>query len=411
MRRKILKKVILKNGVRFIYEKRDINISSFCVGFDAGALREENEFKYGTAHALEHMLYKGTTKRSEKEINSISDEVFGFSNAMTNYPYVIYYGTTLLKDFEKGLELYSDIVLNPAFSEEGFKEEINVIYEELREWEDDLTKYCEDMLLFNAFNKRRIKDRIIGSWSGLEQLSLQDIKSFYYKYYIPVNCVISVVTSMDFDNVYFLIDKYFGNWENKKSIYLGNNYEDNIEGVFAEDVRNMQGAKIQYCFPIHTLSSRDIKVLNLFNVHLGDSVTSILYDEIRTKRGLAYDINSKVKNENGIKLLTIYAGTSKENATRVVDIINKVLNSIVCNHEFALDSSKIFKINNILKLKRELLLERSIQLCKEFTCYELMYKDCNEVYSEFDGLETVQPGEIHELVNKILKKASIQILK
>ena len=244
-----MKKVILKNGVRFIYEKRDINISSFCVGFDAGALREENEFKYGTAHALEHMLYKGTTKRSEKEINSISDEVFGFSNAMTNYPYVIYYGTTLLKDFEKGLELYSDIVLNPAFIEEGFKEEINVIYEELREWEDDLTKYCEDMLLFNAFNKRRIKDRIIGSWSDLEQLSLQDIKSFYYKYYIPVNCVISVVTSMDFDNVYFLIDKYFGNWENKKSIYLGNNYEDNIEAVFVEDVRNMQGAKIQYCFP------------------------------------------------------------------------------------------------------------------------------------------------------------------
>jgi len=411
VRRKTLKKVILKNGVRFIYEKRDISISSFCIGFDAGALREENEFKYGTAHALEHMLYKGTLKRSEREINNICDEVFGFNNAMTNYPYVIYYGTTLSKDFEKGLELYSDIILNPAFREEGFSEEMNVICEELREWEDDLNQYCEDRLFFNSFNKRRLKVRIIGSRANVKSLGLQDIKKFYDKYYIPLNCVISVVSHLDFEYVYNLVDKYFGDWENYKSIYLENNYEDNLEGIFVDEVRNMEGAKIQYCFPIHTLSPKEVKILNLFNFHFGESVTSILYDEIRTRRGLAYDVSSKVKNENGIKLLTIYAGTSKENTDKVIEIINKTVCRIKNTDEYALNSNKIIKINNMLKIKRELLLEKSIQLCKELTTYELMYNACGEVYSEFDGLENVKPGEIHDVAIKTFRKLSIQILK
>jgi len=406
-----LKKAILNNGVRLIYVKRDVNISSFCIGFDAGALREENEFKYGTAHALEHMLYKGTLKRSEREINNICDEVFGFNNAMTNYPYVIYYGTTLTKDFERGIELYSDIILNPAFNEVGFDEEMNVICEELKEWKNDLTQYCEDMLFFNSFNKRRIKERIIGSGADVRSISIKDIKKFYDKFYIPSNCVISIVSSLEYEQVYNLINKYLGDFGNYKNIYLQNNYEDSLEGIFVDEVRKMEGSKIQYCFPIHELNSREVKVLNLFNFHFGESISSILYDEIRTKRGLAYEVTSKVKNENGIKLLTIYASTSKENTNRVIDIINRTIISIKNKHEYDLDLDKINKISNMLKIRKELLLEKSIQLCKELTTYELMYNSCDEVYSEVESLDIVEPLEMHDVILKTFKKLSIQILK
>lgn len=406
-----MKKAILNNGVRLIYVKRDVNISSFCIGFDAGALREENEFKYGTAHALEHMLYKGTLKRSEREINNICDEVFGFNNAMTNYPYVIYYGTTLTKDFERGIELYSDIILNPAFNEVGFDEEMNVICEELKEWKNDLTQYCEDMLFFNSFNKRRIKERIIGSGADVRSISIKDIKKFYDKFYIPSNCVISIVSSLEYEQVYNLINKYLGDFGNYKNIYLQNNYEDSLEGIFVDEVRKMEGSKIQYCFPIHELNSREVKVLNLFNFHFGESISSILYDEIRTKRGLAYEVTSKVKNENGIKLLTIYASTSKENTNRVIDIINRTIISIKNKHEYDLDLDKINKISNMLKIRKELLLEKSIQLCKELTTYELMYNSCDEVYSEVESLDIVEPLEMHDVILKTFKKLSIQILK
>ena len=98
--------------------------------------------KYGIAHATEHMIYKGTKNRSEEDINKELSQIFGFQNAMTNFPYVIYYGTLLGEDFKKGIELFSDIIINPSFENKGFKEEMDVIIEELREWDEDLEQYC-----------------------------------------------------------------------------------------------------------------------------------------------------------------------------------------------------------------------------------------------------------------------------
>ena len=171
-----MRKTTLKNGLRLIYEKRDAGIASFCIGLDAGALREEDGFLFGTAHALEHMLYKGTKSRSEEDINRLSDEIFGYSNAMTNYPYVIYYGTTLTVNFEKGLELYSDIILNPSLKEDGFSEEMKIIAEELREWADDLTQLCEDKLFKNCFESRRIREWIIGSQDTVAAIDLDELR-------------------------------------------------------------------------------------------------------------------------------------------------------------------------------------------------------------------------------------------
>lgn len=156
-----MKKHIFNNGVQLYYVKREGNISSFCIGFNAGAL-VENKDNRGIAHAVEHMVFKGTKTRNEDEINKMLDRIFGFNNAMTNYPYAIYYGTTLSSDFNKGFQLYSDILINPTFPKEGFKEEIHVILEELKEWKDDAYQECEDELFYNAFKKRRIKDLIIG---------------------------------------------------------------------------------------------------------------------------------------------------------------------------------------------------------------------------------------------------------
>jgi predicted Zn-dependent peptidase len=116
---------------------------------------EEEGFNLGTAHAVEHMVFKGTARRSERQINDEMDSYFGFNNAMTNYPYAIYYGTVSSEDFDKGFELFSDILMNPLFPFEGFDEEIRVILEELRDWKEDPTQRCEDILFSNCFSLRK----------------------------------------------------------------------------------------------------------------------------------------------------------------------------------------------------------------------------------------------------------------
>jgi predicted Zn-dependent peptidase len=406
-----MRKATLKNGMKFIYEKRDANIASFCIALDAGALREEDGFLFGTAHALEHMLYKGTKTRSEGDINHISDEIFGFSNAMTNYPYAIYYGTTLSSNIEKGLELYSDILLNPALKEEGFREEMNIISEELREWADDPVQLCEDKLFRNCFRSRRIRERIIGSQDTIAALHLDELSRFYQRYYIPQNCVLAVVTPYSFEDTLELIEKYFGDWEMGGELCLSSRCEENIAGVFIEDAGNTEGAKIEYCFAAHGLSLEEEKALSVFSYHFGEGVTSILYDAIRTRRGLAYEVSSRLRKESGIKLLTVNVSTARENVDSVTGIVDGIIEGIVNGEAYSPDHSQLQRAEDMLKIRRELLLEKSVQLAKELSTYELMRGSCSGVYNEFDGIGNLDAEFIKRTAAKVLRNRSVQILK
>ena len=160
-----MEEYIFDNGLKLIYKKSNSELSSICISLDAGASRDGE--KLGVAHVTEHMVYKGTETRSEKQINTELSNIFGFQNAMTNYPYVVFYGTLLSEDLKKGLDLFSDILLQTVFTEEGFKEEMEVIKQELKEWDEDLEQYTEDKLYYNCMDNRRLKYPIIGTEESL----------------------------------------------------------------------------------------------------------------------------------------------------------------------------------------------------------------------------------------------------
>lgn len=402
-----MKKYIFDNGLKFIYEYKSGDITSFTIGFNAGAL-EEQGFPMGTAHALEHMLFKGTNKRSEDEINRECDRLFGFNNAMTNYPYAIYYGTLMSEEFERGIELFTDIVRNPTLNEKGFKEEISVIFEELKEWKDDPYQYCEDELFYNSFERRRIKYPIIGTADSVGKVSTQDLQRFYSKYYVPSNCVISVVSSIDFNIILDTIAKYYENW-NAPSIMLSDIcYEDNKEGLYIKPhVTN--GAKIYYCFPMHSLNENEILDMTILNNILGSGTSSILYDAVRTKYGLAYDISSVVKNERGIKLMEVSLGTSYNNALKAVDIINGCIEDIEKKERF-LDKNSIDDAVKSIRLRKMVGLEKSIELSKAITTYELMYGASEKVYKDMEQMKYANKDRIFKTAKKVLIKPSIQIV-
>jgi predicted Zn-dependent peptidase len=410
-----MERIILKNGVKLLYKKAENNLTSFTIGFNAGANQEGNE-NLGVAHVVEHMLFKGTTSRSEYEINKLCDETFGFCNAMTNYPYVVYYGTTLDEDFEKGFEIYSDILLNPSFPLIGFKEEIEVICEELKEWKDDLYQFCEDSMLYNGFEKRRIKNLIIGTQESIRSITMKQIVNFYHKYYTADNCVVSVVSSMSVSNVSLIVEKYLSGFKpelanasefsEKKPEAL---YENNKPGTYFQCRSDIQGAKVQYCFPIHDLNPREVSALKLFNLVFGEGTSSILYDEIRTKRGLVYDISSKIKNEAGIKLFTIALGTSHENVNKTIEIINNEIEKVKELSNFFHDQC-ILKLCKSYKLRRMLAMEKSIQVSVSLCTYEIMYENGFEIFSEFQQMESIVDEEIMKVVNKVLVNPTIQIL-
>lgn len=399
----------LSNNIKLIYEYKQGGLTSFCIGFNAGAIEEEND-EIGIAHAVEHMVFKGTDTKTEDEINRMCDDIFCFNNAMTNYPYVIYYGTTLSSDFRKGIELYSDILINPSFPEESFSEEMNVIKSEFRDWKSDTDQYVEDELLYNAFSKRRIKNLIIGSENDIDSITKEKLKAFYDKYYNPDNCVISVVSSCSFGQVKKIIEEFFLPWQknNEKFMIKDTYYEKNNSGLFMKRKMDIESTKIKYCFDIHELSREKTDALHIFNMSFGVGTSSFIYDEIRTKAGLAYEVYSEIKEERGIKLFYITLGTSGQYADKAVNIINdtirkaKNMDEYFSSERIAINTRRIF-MQDAIKF------EKSLILCNMLTTRFLMFGK-NYMYRNYDRMKNINRDVIMETVNEVLEKPAVQIV-
>ncbi|MCR1949539.1 insulinase family protein [Clostridium sp. DSM 100503] len=400
---------ILKNNIKLIYTKTTSNLTSMSISIDAGACKEKDLL--GLAHATEHMVYKGTKKRTEEQINRDLSKIFGFQNAMTNFPYVIYYGTMLNEDFEKGVELFSDIIINPIFSNDGFEEEMNVIMEELREWDEELEQYCEDKLFFNSFEERRIKYPIIGTNEDLEKIKLEDIKQFYKENYLPYKTSIAVVSSLEFEEVKNIVERYFENWsteynENDKEKII---YDKTNFGFYKEIKEGINTCKVQIIFPIDSLSYNEIKALRIFNEYFGEGVNSLLFDILRTKNGLVYDILTKISYEKYIKLYKITYSTSKENLNKSMELINSCIDKIERFKEDISDDDILDFIKS-MKLKRWFREEQNIILAKELSTYSTMFGDYKIYSEEFNNLEVIDKEYISDVAKKVLNNKSIQIV-
>ncbi|GFP77144.1 M16 family metallopeptidase [Clostridium fungisolvens] len=402
-----MEKFVLNNGVRLLYEHRESYVTSFCIGFEAGANAEVG-FKLGTAHALEHMLFKGTTTLDEDEINLKCDRLLGFNNAMTNFPYCIYYGTSSNEDFVEAFSLYADIILNPALSEAGFKEEMEVIIQEFNEWKEDFSQYCEDELFYNSYERKRLKDIIIGTESSIKEIHIDDLKRFYKKYYVPENCVISVVTSISFEDIKTVVENIFSNFKGEYSKAVDNS-ESISSGLYYKEVSGFEGAKIQYIYDISMLDAKEVEALRIFNMWFGEGVSSRLFDKVRTKGGLAYEIFSAVKNEANIKLLSINCSTSKNSVDRCLNIIDLLVDNVVGDFN-TLTQADINYLIKRLKLKRALELEKSIVLANRLTIYELMYKRGKMVFDELEFEYEISKKDIINVIKKVFVNPSKQVL-
>lgn len=411
-----MEEYIFENNLKLIYKNTDSELTSICISLNAGAGVETE--KYGIAHATEHMVYKGTKNRTEKDINEELSNLFGFNNAMTNYPYVIYYGTLLKDDLEKGVELLSDIICNPSFNENGFREEMDVIKEELYEWDEELEQYCEDKLFFNCFRDRRIKYPIIGTKVSLENITMEDIKKFYNKYYFPENTSIVIISSKAFEQVKDIICSYFGNWE--KSCYQKiNNEEVNTESIEYEKPKvqifnnkrtGIKSCKIEMLCPIDGLSNKEIKCLRIFNQYFGDGVNSILYDTLRTQNGLIYDVITKIAHESYIKLYKITFSTSKENVSKSISLIKECIRNLKLL-KLGVNTDELGKLIKNFKLKRLFREEQSIVLAKELATYNSMFGNYKIYTDEVEELEKLTVNDIFEVGTKVLEKLTIQIIE
>ena len=403
-----MQEYILKNGLKLVYKSTDSMLSSISIALDAGAVRD-TDGKLGIAHVTEHMVYKGTETRSEKQINTELSNIFGFQNAMTNYPYVVFYGTLLSEDLKKGLDLFSDILLQPVFTEGGFKEEMEVIKQELKEWDEDLEQYTEDKLYYNCMDNRRLKYPIIGTEESLNNMTIDDTIDFFNDYYCANNATITIISDLEFEDIRDMVEDCFIDWRSEKLPEDEEVINYPKTGVFINKKEDINSAKVQIIFPINELNQWEIKALRVFNQYFGEGVNSILFDTLRTKHGLVYDVLTRVANEEYIKVYKITYSTAHENVDKSIEIVKELIKDVDSYRE-KLKKEDIEKLIKSFRLKRLFANEQSVRLAMGISTYDTMFGDGYLYLDECENLDKMPISFIIDTAVKVLNNMTVQVI-
>lgn len=310
----------LKNGLTIIGEEIPyLKSISLGVWINAGS-RIEDEKISGVSHFIEHMLFKGTKNRTSKEIASEIDNLGGQINAFTSKECTCYYVKLLDSHIDIGIDILSDMILNPLFDKNDIDKERLVILEELKMYEDSPEDLAYDLLIENIYKGDPLGMNIIGTEESLKGIGRKEIVDYFEKYYVPNNSVISVCGNFNFEEMINKLEEKFINWNSK---------DVNIEVEKAKFnscfiAKNKDTEQVNIAISLEAIPVEDIKevyALSVINTVFGGSISSRLFQKIREEQGLVYSIYSSQSLYRKCGEVGIYASMSKDNLKKVYEMI------------------------------------------------------------------------------------------
>lgn len=402
------KKFTLNNGLEIVSVKKDTSLFSINAAVKIGSIYEDNN-ENGIAHFIEHMLFKGTDKRDNEQLNNELENMGGEYNAYTDYNCTVININALKNELEKAIELTSDMLINSNFNEKEMAKEKDVILAEIRASNDDVEDYSFKKANEAAYKKSLLKNDITGTQENVKKFTRGQIINFYEEYYIPNNCCIVVVSSLEHKDVYELINKYFNSWEKselKKNKIL---IESNIDKKVITYKENIEQCSVIYIFNFYNMDKKRELALRILNHKFGESANSILFRELREKRGLAYDVYSELDTADFVKSLYIYTAVSTENVHKTIECITKCINKIKKEkYLFNLESINLMK--KVLKTAVISTIEDVDSLCSYVLHQTVDGKDIYEFLDDLENLKEIKKEDIYESAREVFKNPTIHIL-
>lgn len=306
----MVKQKTYKNGLRMIVKRLD-GVFSVSTGILVGAgSRYESAENNGISHFIEHMLFKGTEKRTAFEISDAIDSIGGQINAFTTKETTCYYAKSTAEHTEEAVEVLSDIFFNSKFDEREMEREKGVINEEINMTEDTPDELCFDLLAEAQFGKDGLGATILGPASNVDAFTRRDIEEYMAEFYRPSNIVICFAGAITFEQAEELCDKYFAD----KFAYNSPFEERTQSGIYIFGERNkkkdIEQAHVCFAYPACAYADEENDSYMLMNAALGGGMSSVLFQKVREELGLAYSVYSYVSAYKDCGSLCVYAGVN-----------------------------------------------------------------------------------------------------
>jgi predicted Zn-dependent peptidase len=399
-----LSKTILPSGLRIVTEEVSTSRSA-AVGIWANVgSRDEVKSVAGASHFLEHLLFKGTKRRTALEISSSIEAVGGEMNAFTGQEYTCFYARVIDNDLPLAVDVVTDLITSSTFTAEDVDSERTVVLSEIAVRDDDPSDYIHELYLDTVYGDSPIGRSILGTVDSINKMPRNSIYNYYKKHYQPENLVVSVAGNVKHKKVVKLVeealsrDDFLDAPPKKHQTRIATPVKTPGLGKVGIIDRKTEQAHILYGFPGLARNDERRFALSVLSSAVGGGMASRLFQEIREKRGLAYTTDSYPQQFAGTGTLAFYAGCKVEKAEEVIKLMREISES-VAQHGLTAEEISRAKgaVTGGLILGQEDTGSRMSRIGKS----ELVYGEIMSFDDILAKVRSVTPEQVHQLARDL----------
>ena len=392
----------LSNGTRIVSELVP-HLKSFSLGFwfNVGA-RDENISNNGISHFIEHMLFKGTKRRSAKRISEEIESYGGYLNAFTSKEHTCYYTRGLSEHLSRTFSVLADMIQNPLFRENHVKKEAGVIIDELHDVDDNPEELIFDKFEEVIFKGNRLSMPVIGRERNIRKFNSDELQKFHQKKYSTNDLLIIASGSVQHNELVKLAERHIHKSNSvsktRREKFVQHKVDDLILEKEFNQVHTIIGRSTE------GISSKKRNRIKVLSTLLGEGSSSRLFQAVREKLGITYHIASFLNSYHDVSSFGVYFSTNIKQADKVLNIVFREFNKLKQNK---IKEKELKKVKAYLKGGTLLNLENTTNRMLRIANSMLYFNRVISVEEFIKDIESVTADDLMKLANEVLNEKKL----
>jgi predicted Zn-dependent peptidase len=311
----------LSNGIRVVScEMPHVQSVTLGIWTSVGGRYEPRRLN-GISHFIEHMLFKGTKRRTARKIGQEIESVGGYLNATTTHDHTVYFGAAPADHLRRLSAVLCDMYLSPRFSESDIRKERSVIVEEILMYLDEPSDWVQELLWEELWPDHALGRPLTGSIASIEGIARADFLRFRERHYHGANTVISAAGQLHHEAVVERVDALLGSLPRGRRSMAPPAPERKVRAHIRIERKDTQQVHVAFGLPSCNLHDERRYATGLLNVIMAGNMSSRLFQELREKRGLCYNVSSNVSHYEDTGVINFYLGLDARNVAKSLGLI------------------------------------------------------------------------------------------
>jgi predicted Zn-dependent peptidase len=402
-----VRRTVLPSGLRIVTETvPSVRSAAIGIWVNVGS-RDETPAVAGASHFLEHLLFKGTTRRTALEISSTIEAVGGEMNAFTSKEYTCFYARVIDTDLPMAIDVVSDLITSSIVSALDVDAERKVVLEEIAMRDDDPSDLVHDLYAETYYGDTTLGRPILGTIKSIKEMSRSSVFNYYKKKYLPQDLVVAVAGNIKHKRVVAMVEEALSR-DNFLSVrgapQIRPNTPVKTKPMHSVGLLTRKTEQAHMFYGMEGVARSDERrfAMGVLASALGGGMSSRLFQEIREKRGLAYSVYAYAQQFAGSGQIGFYAGCNPTKAIEVVEIIREVLADVAEN---GMSHEEIERAKGAVRGSLVLSQEDSASRMSRIGKNEIVYGQVMGFDDILKAIARVNPSDVREIASEYLTKS------